>query len=108
VPVCNAGAWECPAGYTRFEDCKGVPPGPSCFVDASPDAPANECGDASKPECLRGGPCSCDDQAGDDGVPVCNAGAWECPAGYTRREDCKGVPPGPECEAGVSDASNSG
>ncbi|HEY2513509.1 MAG TPA: hypothetical protein VGI39_21725 [Polyangiaceae bacterium] len=100
VPLCVAGGWQCPAGYTRFQDCEGVPPGPSCFKDGGPDAPDSSCPAATKPECVQGGPCSCDDVASDDGVPVCSAGTWSCPAGYTRFEDCLGIPPGPLCHDG--------
>ena len=42
MPVCVSGAWQCPSGYTRFEDCHGVPPnvdGGDC-LDASSDAHA--------------------------------------------------------------------
>jgi hypothetical protein len=81
--------------------------------DASAEAEApvpdgGACGalDATKPACLRGAPCSCDDVAGTEGTPICVDGAWACEPGYTRFEDCRGVPPGPSCEAGAArDAS---
>jgi hypothetical protein len=75
--------------------------------DASRDVETTECdrGDERKPECLRGGPCSCDDQMDHNGVAVCTQGGWKCPVGYTRFEDCEGVPPGPSC---FRDASASG
>lgn len=95
--VCQDATGACPSGYTRYQDCRGVPPEASCRgnsgVDASPSCPG------SPPQCLRGGPCSCDDQAGNNGAPVCTGGVWGCSAGYTRFEDCRGVPPGPSCFA---------
>ncbi len=92
--VCQS-AGTCPAGYTRYQDCRGVPPGPSCFGDAAADT-APDCA-GSRPMCVRGGPCSCDDQVSNNGVPICQSGVWSCPAGYTRFEDCRGIPPGPSC-----------
>ena len=75
--------------------------------EASPSTDASRCdSDAAIPECLRGAPCSCDDHASHNAPAVCVGGAWACPAGYTRFEDCRGVPPGPSCDAGpVSDAA---
>lgn len=65
---------------------------------------------ASEPRCQRGGPCSCDDVGGV--APICVEGAWKCPAGSTRYEDCFGVPPAgsfAECvDAGKADAGNGG
>jgi hypothetical protein len=106
--VCVNGGWSCPTGYTRLDACRGVPPGPECHdagiaeADGSmnPDVASEAQGtspcdliDASMPQCLRGGPCSCDDQANDNGVPICTDSGWTCPAGFTRFEDCHGVPP---------------
>lgn len=65
---------------------------------------------ASKPRCQRGGPCFCDDVGAVS--PICVEGAWKCPAGSTRYEDCFGVPPAgtfAECvDAGKADAGNGG
>jgi hypothetical protein len=118
--VCVRGAWGCPAGYTRFEDCRGVPPGPSCRDggpstdgDAQmPDAPdqgqPTTCGtvEAAAPACLKGAPCSCSDQSIDNRPAVCVDGGWQCPEGYTRFDQCLGVPPGPQCKDGGPDAKD--
>ena len=62
--------------------------------------------DASKPQCLHGGPCSCDDVASHNGTAICSGGAWQCPTGYTRFEDCHGVPPSAECRDAALDTGS--
>jgi hypothetical protein len=79
--------------------------------DAPSDAPASdapaptpcELADASKPYCLPGTPCHCNDVP-DDASVVCIGTTWECAPGHTAFADCHGVPPGPECDAGLADA----
>ncbi len=66
------------------------------------------CAGRTAPQCLSGGPCSCSDVISSNGTPLCISAAWVCPAGYTRYEDCKGVPPGPECRDAGLDASKDG
>lgn len=47
--------------------------------------------------CMRGPVCGCDDTSGTDVPGRCVNGVVACPAGYTPYEQCRGVPPGPEC-----------
>jgi hypothetical protein len=122
-PICVDGGWQCPEGYTRFEDCRGVPPGPSCRdggpdADAQPtpdarpdqgdalsDAQSTPCDttDARRPQaCVPGGPCYCSDILDQWLPPTCVDGGWQCPEGYTRFEDCRGIPPGPACRDAAS------
>ena len=51
---------------------------------------------ASQPVCLEAR-AQCSDIGTDNVDPVCVNGGWQCPAGYTRFEDCRGVPPGRGC-----------
>lgn len=55
--------------------------------------------------CMRGEPCHCNDVGNDFPPPVCVNAVWTCPSGYTLFEDCRGVPPGPNCDGGVADAT---
>jgi hypothetical protein len=66
--------------------------------------------DAAKPAaCLLGGPCSCSDLGYNNTDAVCVSGAWACPAGYTRFEECHGVPPNGSCDGGsVPEAGDEG
>lgn len=98
-PCVNA----CIAGRCAARGC------PDGGAEAAVDAQSSACDalDASKPQCVHGGPCSCDDQTAHNGTPVCVSGAWQCPSGYTRFEDCHGVPPhgdGGDCLDASSDA----
>jgi hypothetical protein len=83
---------------------------PDATPDASPDAAACLATDAAIPECLQGAPCACDDVASDDAPAICVGSAWQCPDGYTKFEDCGGVPPGPGChgDGGIDDAGDGG
>lgn len=95
--VCSGGAWSCPAGSVRREQCPcGVPPTGACLQDAGPDARA--CADAATILCftLTGGVCN-DEGAGPD--PICGSnGTWSCPSGSVPLNECPcGVPPSGSC-----------
>jgi hypothetical protein len=104
-PCVNA----CVAGRCVARGC------PDGGAEAGADGQASPCDalDASKPQCLLGGPCSCNDVASNNRPPICVNNVWQCPSGYTRFEDCHGVPPtgdGGECRDAASpqDAADAG